>query len=57
MAATTCPFCGIVTDAPHETQQSCIEALHAEIDQVREILQQARPETLPRETDEDVSLT
>jgi hypothetical protein len=30
-----CPFCGIVTDAPHESQQACIDALHAEIDRVR----------------------
>jgi len=57
MAATTCPFCGIVTDVPHETQQSCIEALHAEIDQVRGILEHTRSDTLPGEPEEDISLT
>ncbi len=30
-----CPFCGIVTEAPHESQQACIDALHAEIDRVK----------------------
>lgn len=33
-----CPSCGIVTDVPHETQEGCIEALHAEIARVRELL-------------------
>lgn len=38
-----CPFCGIAADAPHETQEGCIEALHAEITRVRDILDQAHP--------------
>jgi hypothetical protein len=33
-----CPFCGVSTDVPHETQEGCIEALHAEIARVRELL-------------------
>ncbi len=41
--AHACPFCGLVTDAPHETQQGCIDALHAEIARVREILDVAKP--------------
>jgi hypothetical protein len=38
MPATTCPFCGIVTDVAHETQQACIEALQAEIARTKGIL-------------------
>jgi hypothetical protein len=34
-----CPFCGLVTGEPHETQEACIEALHAEIDRTRELLE------------------
>lgn len=42
-----CPFCGLVTDVPHETQQGCIDALHAEIARVRELLDSAMlPEPL-----------
>ena len=37
-----CPFCGVTTDAPHETQEGCIEALHKEIARMREILEVVR---------------
>ena len=30
-----CPFCGVATDVPHETQEGCIQALHAEIARMR----------------------
>jgi hypothetical protein len=43
MNANACPFCGIVTGVPHETQQGCIDALHAEIARMREILETVRP--------------
>ena len=33
-----CPFCGLATDVPHETQAGCISALHEEIDRVRGVL-------------------
>lgn len=33
-----CPFCGIVCDVPHETQEVCIDALHDEIDRTRRVL-------------------
>jgi len=33
-----CPFCGVNTDVPHETQEGCIQALHAEIARVRAVL-------------------
>ena len=45
MTATVCPFCGVVTDVPHETQQGCIDALQLEISRVRGIL--AYVTTLP----------
>jgi hypothetical protein len=33
-----CPFCGLATNSPHETQGACIAALHAEISRVRKIV-------------------
>ncbi len=42
MAVRICPFCGIATGAPHETQELCIEALHLEIDHTREIIGRRR---------------
>ena len=38
-----CPFCGVATDVPHETQAGCIEALHDEIARMRGILDRSRP--------------
>lgn len=34
-----CPFCGVMTDVPHERQEGCIVALQKEIARVREILE------------------
>ena len=39
MPAMLCPFCGMATDLPHESQESCIAALHAEILRTRQILE------------------
>jgi hypothetical protein len=39
----TCPFCGLGTDAPHETQEACIEALHTEIVRMRGLLDAVKP--------------
>jgi hypothetical protein len=33
-----CPFCGLATELPHETQAICIEALQTEISRVREVV-------------------
>jgi hypothetical protein len=41
-ALNPCPFCGVWADVPHETQEGCIQALHAEIARMREILEQVR---------------
>lgn len=38
MNVRSCPFCGLATDVPHETQNGCIEALQREITRVRDIL-------------------
>ena len=37
--AQSCPYCGVTTDVPHESQEGCIEALHSEIARMRELLQ------------------
>ena len=42
-AAGACPFCGVATPVPHETQQACISALHTEILRMRGILATLRP--------------
>ena len=38
-----CPFCGVDTQVPHDTQQACIQALQAEIERVRRLLDRSRP--------------
>jgi hypothetical protein len=38
-----CPFCGVETEVPHETQQACIHALQAEIERMRSLLDRSRP--------------
>lgn len=57
MMTSSCPFCGTVTDVPHETQEGCIEALHREIARVREILEHSTPlraePASPRHASED----
>jgi hypothetical protein len=42
-----CPFCGVQTDAPHESQEACIAALHAEIDRVRLVVDCVRSAVVP----------
>jgi hypothetical protein len=52
-----CPFCGIVTEVPHQSQQACIDALHAEIDRVKLVVDclQSAVVPLPAESSEDTS--
>jgi len=38
MRVTACPFCGVATTVPHETQQRCIAALQSEIARVKEMV-------------------
>jgi uncharacterized Zn finger protein (UPF0148 family) len=58
MRLRVCPFCGVATEVPHETQEGCIEALHEEIDRVRAILQNVRdPGDEEVRRDDDAELT
>jgi hypothetical protein len=53
--AAICPFCGIMSDVPHTTQEGCIEALQDEISRTRQVLEQVteplRPPALVIEED------
>jgi hypothetical protein len=48
-----CPFCGMATDVPHESQEGCIEALQAEIARVRGVLQYVKGPGLEPPADEE----
>ena len=58
MKAAVCPFCGIVSDHPHETQAACIEALRAEISRTRQVLERVTEPLRPAKVaiEEDSSL-
>lgn len=58
MKAVVCPFCGIASDVPHETQEGCIRALQAEITRTRQVLESiTEPLRPPKITiDEDSSV-
>ncbi len=45
--AGSCPFCGVATKVPHETQEGCIAALHEEIGRMRGILANSKPTGVP----------
>jgi hypothetical protein len=45
--AGSCPFCGVATKVPHETQEGCIAALHEEIGRMRGILAHLKPTGVP----------
>ena len=51
-----CPFCGVVTEVPHESQEGCLSALAAEISRMRSVLEHVQsakvPSPPPFETDE-----
>lgn len=51
-----CPFCGVASEAPHKTQEGCIEALQAEIAHMRDILQHVKGPGLAAQADEDREL-
>lgn len=40
MKAPICPFCGLMSDVPHMTQEGCIAALQDEISRTRHVLEQ-----------------
>ncbi len=51
-SARACPFCGVISEAPHETQEACIAALHTEIGRMRGILAALRPAGVRRLAEE-----
>ena len=51
--AIVCPFCGVTTDVPHETQEGCIEALHVEIARMRELLEYVKVPGAERPSDDN----
>ena len=58
MKAVVCPFCGIASEVPHETQEGCIRALQAEITRTRQVLESITEPLRPPKTtiDEDSSV-
>ena len=40
MKFTVCPFCGVVSESAHDSQEACIQALQSEIDRTRRVLTQ-----------------
>jgi hypothetical protein len=55
MKMTSCPFCGVPTDLPHDTQEACISALHTEIARMREMVERVRSlPSQPPQPKEDV---
>lgn len=47
MTLTSCPFCGVGADLPHETQEACIAALHGEISRMRDLVERLRIQPAP----------
>ena len=47
MKFTACPFCGVVSDSAHDSQQACIEALQSEIERTRQVLTRVGELSLP----------
>jgi hypothetical protein len=47
-----CPFCGVVTETPHERQEGCLVALAAEIARLRAVLEQVRSAEVPPPPDD-----
>lgn len=48
-----CPFCGVASPAPHESQVQCIEALQAEIARVRDVLSHVHSVAVPVPQEDD----
>jgi hypothetical protein len=42
MRVTACPFCGVPTDVPHETQELCIAALQGEVALMRAMVRRVK---------------
>ena len=48
---SVCPFCGVMTEVPHESQQGCLAALAAEIARLRAVLDQVSSVAVPTPSD------
>jgi hypothetical protein len=48
-----CPFCGVVTETPHESQQGCLAALAAEITRMRAVLDHVQSAKVPSPPEDD----
>jgi hypothetical protein len=44
---SVCPFCGLPTEVPHESQQGCLDALTAEIARLRSVLEHSQSAAVP----------
>ena len=55
MRVTACPFCGVPTVVPHETQELCISALHGEIALMRAMVRRVKDPQRERESQEQGS--
>jgi hypothetical protein len=44
---TVCPFCGVVSESAHDSQQACIQALQSEIERTRQVLIRVGELSLP----------
>jgi hypothetical protein len=38
MPFVVCPFCGVASETPHDSQEACIQALRAEIARAQALL-------------------
>ena len=52
MRVTACPFCGVATVVPHETQELCITALHGEIALMRAMVRRVKDPQRDRDSHE-----
>jgi hypothetical protein len=43
----------VVSETPHDTQEGCIEALHAEIARIRDVLTHVQSAKVPAPADEE----
>lgn len=50
---SVCPFCGVVTETAHESQQGCVAALAAEITRLRAVLDHVYSAEVPPPPQED----
>jgi hypothetical protein len=49
----TCPFCGMASQTPHETQAACIAALQSEIGRTKDVLVRLKSAPTLEPPDED----